>query len=164
MATGVERNQTLDRGDLTELPGHLLRRCHQISVALFHDECAGFDITPLQFAVLTVLKVHGAKDQASIGGLAALDRTTVAVVVQKLEDRDLVRRMQSDQDRRAKIVSITAAGLTLLSEVSKAVARVEGRTLAPLSEGEAREFTRLLRKLAEGNNTHSRAPMKQRKR
>ena len=33
------------------MAGHLLRRCHQIAVAIFLDECAAYDLTPLQFVV-----------------------------------------------------------------------------------------------------------------
>jgi len=146
--------------DLNALPGHLLRRCHQISVALFHDECGPFDITPLQFAVLNTLAENGSRDQATIGGLAALDRTTVAVVIQKLQDRGLITRVQSNTDKRSKIVSITDAGLALLAAVAASVRRAQDRTVAPLTGVERGEFLRLMNKLIEGNNAQSRAPMK----
>ncbi len=148
---------------MAELPGHLLRRCHQISVALFHDECADFDITPLQFAVLKTLIENGSQDQATIGGTAALDRTTVAVVIQKLMERQLVRRVQSTKDKRSKIVSATERGKRLLSDVAQSVMIAQERTMSPLSHTESAEFIRLLRKMADANNAHSRAPMKMRK-
>ena len=31
-----------------EMPGHLIRRAHQISIALFTEECAAFDLTSVQ--------------------------------------------------------------------------------------------------------------------
>lgn len=145
---------------LADLPGHLLRRCHQISVALFLEECGGFDVTPLQYAVLKTLAEGGAQDQVTIGGRAALDRTSVAVILQKLEARQLVRRVQSVKDKRAKIVSITERGKRLLADIAGAVSRAQTRTVAPLDVGEAAEFLRLMRKLADANNAHSRAPMR----
>jgi len=147
---------------LADLPGHLLRRCHQISVALFLDECAILDITPLQFAVLNTLQMNGAQDQATIGRLAALDRTTVAVVIQKLEARGMVSRTQSSKDKRSKIVRATDAGADLAAKARPAVSRAQDRMVQPLTPAESDEFIRLLRKLAEGNNTQSRAPMKAR--
>lgn len=38
--------------DIHKMPGHLARRLHQISVAIFaeHMRRAGFDLTPVQFA------------------------------------------------------------------------------------------------------------------
>ena len=41
--------------DVFTLPGHLLRRCHQIAVAVFLDECRDHDLTPPQFATLAAL-------------------------------------------------------------------------------------------------------------
>jgi MarR family transcriptional regulator, lower aerobic nicotinate degradation pathway regulator len=143
----------------SDLPGHLLRRCHQISVALFLDECRDFDITPLQFSVLSTLIVYGPNDQASIGGLAALDRTTVAVVLRNLEGRQLVRRTQSQKDKRAKITSITERGRRLIADVTPLVVRVQTRCVDPLEPEETAELTRLLAKMAKANNSHSRAPM-----
>ena len=41
--------------DLHTAPGHLVRRAHQRSVALFMEEAADFDVTPVQFAILHAL-------------------------------------------------------------------------------------------------------------
>jgi DNA-binding MarR family transcriptional regulator len=139
-------------------PGHLLRRCHQIAVAIFLDECQGFDLTPLQYVTLSALAAHGPLDKATIGGVVALDRTTIAVVVKNLEERSFVTTRPSDQDRRAKLIKITAKGLDLLSSVRAEVARAQERTLAPLAAKERAELLRLLRKIAEENNLLSRAP------
>ena len=147
---------------IPDLPGHLLRRCHQIVVALFLDECGAHDPTPLQFAVLGVLRQFGPLDQVTLGGLAALDRTTVAVVLRNLEERGLVVRAQSRRDRRAKIVTITERGADVVIGAEPAAIKAQERALAPLDPDEAAEFVRLLRKLAEGNNDFSRAPQKRR--
>ena len=139
-------------------PGHLLRRCHQIAVAIFLDECQAFDLTPLQYVALSALATHGPLDKATIGGAVALDRTTVAVVVKNLEERGFVTIRPSDQDRRAKLIKITTKGLDLLSSVQAGIASAQERTMAPLAPKERVELLRLLRKIAEDNNLLSRAP------
>jgi DNA-binding MarR family transcriptional regulator len=139
-------------------PGHLLRRCHQISVAIFLDECQAFDLTPLQYVALSALATLGPLDKATIGGVVALDRTTVAVVVKNLEERGLATTRPSEHDRRAKLVKITAKGLSLASSAQSAVAKAQERTVAPLTVKERDELLRLLRKLAQENNLLSRAP------
>jgi MarR family transcriptional regulator, lower aerobic nicotinate degradation pathway regulator len=139
-------------------PGHLLRRCHQIAVAIFLDECQAFDLTPLQYVTLAALATHGPLDKATIGGVVALDRTTIAVVVKNIEQRGLVTTRPSEQDRRAKLIKITAKGLNLVSSVQTQVAKAQERTVAPLTPGERAELLRLLRKIAEENNLLSRAP------
>ena len=40
--------------DLYDEPGHLIRRAHQIAVAMFYEKL-GRDVTPVQYAVLRML-------------------------------------------------------------------------------------------------------------
>ncbi|SMX51252.1 MarR family winged helix-turn-helix transcriptional regulator [Actibacterium lipolyticum] len=159
----MSREDGPDKLSLKDLPGHLLRRCHQISVGLFLEECEAFDLTPLQFAVLQNLINGGPQDQVTLAGRSALDRTTIAVVVSKLEGRGLVTRAQSEKDRRSKIVSITPKGRALAQSCAPAVLKAQTRTVAPLTDEEAETLITLLHKLADGNNAASRAPFKERK-
>ena len=142
------------------MPGHLLRRRHQIGVAVFLDECRAFDLTPLQFSVLSALDGFGPMDQARLGGVTALDRTTIIVVLTKLEERGLVTRVPSKKDKRAKIVAITEAGRRTLADVLPSALEAQKRMLGPLNGREQAQLLTLLRKMAEGNNSLSRAPHK----
>lgn len=144
--------------DFLTMPGHLLRRCHQIGVAVFLEECRAFDLTPLQFSSLAAVAQFGPMDQVRLGGVTALDRTTIIVVLTKLEERGLVTRVQSDKDKRAKIVAITEAGRQTLSDVLPHVRGAQKRMLGPLTEDEQAQLCALLGKMAEGNNSLSRAP------
>jgi DNA-binding MarR family transcriptional regulator len=145
------------------MAGHLLRRCHQIAVAIFLDECEALELTPLQFAVLDSLRANGPQDQVTLGGAVALDRTTISLVIRKLEQRELVRREKSPQDRRAKIVTITAFGKELADAALRAVQSAQQRIVAPLDDAETGLLLELLAKLAQGNNSLSRAPAKMRR-
>jgi DNA-binding MarR family transcriptional regulator len=142
------------------MAGHLLRRCHQIAVAIFLDECEAFELTPLQFAVLDSLRANGPQDQVTLGGAVALDRTTISLVIRKLEQRQLVRREKSAQDKRAKIVTITATGKALTDAALRAVQSAQQRIVAPLDDAESGLLLQLLAKMAQGNNSLSRAPEK----
>ncbi|MCP4980633.1 MAG: MarR family transcriptional regulator [Gammaproteobacteria bacterium] len=102
------------KNGLTTMPRHLLRHCHQIGVAIFLDDCARFNLTPLQFVVLQTLAKNGAQDQVTLGGATAMDRSSTTLVVSKLEQRGLLRRERSTRDQRSKIVNITTAGKKLL--------------------------------------------------
>jgi MarR family transcriptional regulator, lower aerobic nicotinate degradation pathway regulator len=155
----IDSSPTLrTRESFLETPGHLLRRCHQIAVAIFLDECQAFDLTPLQYVTLSALAARGPMDKATIGGAVALDRTTIAVVVKNLEERGFVTTRPSDHDRRAKLIKITTKGLHLVSSVQTEVANAQERTVAPLAPRERAELLRLLGKIAEENNLLSRAP------
>ena len=146
--------------DLGAAPGHLMRRCQQIAVSVFLDECRQYDLTPLQFAVLTTLLKGGEEDQVHLGGALALDRTTIGVVVKNLEERGLVTRTVSEKDRRSKPVSITRAGEALIYDAIGAAEAAQDRMLAPLTATDRKHFIRLLQKMADGNNDESRAPLR----
>lgn len=147
-------------GDLEHMPGHLLRRCQQIAVAIFLQECRSFDLTPLQYAVLRTLADLGEMDQSRLGGLTALDRTTIGTVIRNLEGRTLLRRRRSSADRRHNAISCTRQGRDLLAKADAAVAVAQDRILAPLPPKDRVRFLQDLQKIADGNNAESRAPLR----
>ena len=145
---------------LYEMPGHLIRRVHQISVALFHQECAAFGITPRQYAVLRVLAAHDGVDQITVAGLAAFNRTTAGELVARLEKMHHLTREDNNDDRRLKNLFITRSGLGLIDKVDASVHRVQERLLEPLSKAERKRFIDYLARIAKMNNELSRAPLR----
>lgn len=145
---------------LYELPGHLIRRCHQISVAIFLEECIAFGITPQQYAIMRVLEVHDGVDQITVAGLAALNRTTTGELVARLDDQGYLARVGSNEDRRVKNLFITQAGIALIQAVDASVLRVQERLLKPLNKTERKTFISYLARIAEVNNELSRAPLR----
>ena len=67
--------------ELYRRPGFLLRRAHQISVALFMEESAGLGLTTTQYGTMVVLRARGSLDQVGIATLVGIDRSTTALVV-----------------------------------------------------------------------------------
>lgn len=147
--------------DLYDLPGHLIRRLHQISVSLFAARMAeaGIDLTPVQFAALAKVEDNPGLDQATLAGLIAYDRVTIGGVVDRLVAKGLLTREVSKQDRRARVLNLSAEGRAVLARVLPAVAAVQDDTLAGLSAPERETFLGLLRKATEAGNDHSRAPL-----
>ena len=62
--------------DFQHAPGHLIRRAHQLAVAVFMEETAGFDVTPVQFAILNALIDDPGEDQVTLAGRVAFDAAT----------------------------------------------------------------------------------------
>lgn len=145
---------------IAAMPGHLLRRCQQIAVAIFLQECEALDLTPLQYVVLGALETGGVMDQNRLGGMTALDRTTVGTVLSKLEGRGLVARRRSDTDKRFNVITLTDDGRALLEKAVPAVAETQARILAPLAPDDRNRFLGYLMQIADGNNQQSRAPLR----
>ncbi len=151
--------ENLDIHGIGDMPGHLIRRLHQVAVAHF-GEATGSSLTPVQFAILTATARFSGVDQRTLANLVAFDRSTIGDVVQRLETRQLLRREASDTDRRSKLVFLTETGQSLLSEMYPLVERSQREFLAPLSEGEQDIFMYLIRKLAALSNDFSPAPLR----
>lgn len=148
--------------DLNDLPGHLIRRLQQVAVAVFHSEveAIGFDMTPVQFAALTRVGDHPGIDQATLAGLIAYDRTTIAGVVDRLVTKGFLSREVSPADRRAKVLHMTEAGRAALNRLTPAVERAQTVMLSGLDDAEAADFLRLLKKATDAVNDLSRAPLR----
>jgi DNA-binding MarR family transcriptional regulator len=135
-------------GDLPihDMPGHYVRRLHQVAVRLFVEE-AGPDLTPVQFAALTAASHQPGIDQARLGALIGYDRATVGGVVDRLEAKGWLERFASEEDRRVKRLRITPRGRTALGRALEAVRRVQQRFVEPLSPTERERFEKLCIKL-----------------
>ena len=145
--------------DLWGRPGFLVRRMHQIHVGLFAEECKNFDITPIQFAILTVLYGGRALDQITLSTAVGIDRTSGADVIKRLVRRGLVERIPSTEDRRAKLVHITGDGQALVRRMQPRMERAQERLISPLSPAERAMFNELIGKIIQANNDASRAPI-----
>lgn len=146
--------------DLESLPGHLIRRLQQVAVALFAQEMvrAGADLTPVQFAALATVRDHPGIDQATLAGAIGYDRATIGGVVERLEAKDLIRRIPAPSDRRQRQLFIQPEGAAMLVALAAPVLRVQERLMAPLSVAEREALTSLLVKLVGATNELSRTP------
>ncbi|MEH2480362.1 DNA-binding MarR family transcriptional regulator [Nitrobacteraceae bacterium AZCC 2146] len=128
-------------------PGFLIRRLYQIHVALFAEECAAEQITPIQYSVLTALHELGTIDQGTLSRAVALDRTNVADVVARLETRRFLKRHASPTDRRMMLASLTDQGRALLKRLEAAATLAHERTIAALPVEEKTFFLEALTRL-----------------
>tara|TARA_R110002110_G_scaffold211304_1_gene424026 strand:+ start:48481 stop:48867 length:387 start_codon:yes stop_codon:yes gene_type:complete len=117
------------------------------------------DLTPPQFAALSMLDVHPQIDQATLAGLIACDRPTTGGIIDRLMTKGLIERKTNPKDRRAKVLTLTTEGVALLEALKPAVEASQSAILAGLNEAEQQEFIRLAAKVAKAGNELSRAPL-----
>ncbi|MDP4836564.1 MAG: MarR family winged helix-turn-helix transcriptional regulator [Burkholderiales bacterium] len=141
-------------------PGYLVRRLHQIHVAMFLDKVADGSMTPIQYGLLSILATRPNIDQFTIGEELGLDRANVAGILKRLESRKLISRIVDDENRRRKLCIATTKGIALVKQHEKAMKDCQTQLLNPLSGGERDVFMRLLSRLVEGNNESSRTSLR----
>lgn len=136
---------------LDGLPGHDIRRLHQISVAIFMQETEAFGVTPVQYAALQAVGLQPGMDQRTLARTIGFDTSTIAGVIDRLESRGLMQRNASAQDRRVRLLTLTEAGVALLAALVPAMLQAQQRILSPLPEAERGEFMRMLAVLIAGH-------------
>ncbi|MDQ1579166.1 MAG: MarR family transcriptional regulator, lower aerobic nicotinate degradation pathway regulator [Microbacteriaceae bacterium] len=122
--------------DLHAAPGHLLRRAQQLHAAVFAEVVSEADLTTPQFAVLTALRSSPGIDQVRLSQHLGIDRSTIADVSTRLEERGLIRRQRDGQDARRNLLTLTRAGRALYDRTMPEVVDVGKRLVAPLTAKE----------------------------
>lgn len=131
------------------MPGHLIRRAHQLSSAVFAERVAasGHDITPVQFGALCAIRTASGLDQATLAEWVAYDRVTIGGVLDRLQAKGLIARGVSQIDRRARTLTLTPAGEAVLSALMPVVEEVQSRIVSALCAQEQTALVTLLKKM-----------------
>ncbi|MEM9221972.1 MAG: MarR family transcriptional regulator [Pseudomonadota bacterium] len=132
---------------LDDQVGYLLRLASQRHAALFQSLMT-HDLTPTQFAMLARLGEVGSGSQNQLGRLAGMDVATAKGVVDRLAAKGLVTLSPDQSDGRRHVISLSPEGEKLLPELRKIGREISRATLAPLTQHDRQEITRLLRALA----------------
>lgn len=140
-------NPPSSQSSLQQIPGHLFRRLHQIAVAKFTLEAEPFGVTPLQWAALDAIKRMPGVDQSALSRDIALDTSTVAGVIYRLEARGLIRREASSADKRLRVLFLTDDGRDLLDRATPVVMDMQHWLLDPLNAKEQAQFMALMLKV-----------------
>ena len=143
---------------IEDLPGFHIRRLQQIAVAVFLEETQASCITPVQYAALTAVGRQQGIDQRTLARTIGFDTSTIGSVIDRLEARGLMQRNAHPDDRRVRLLTITAEGEQLLQQVEPGMLRAQERMLEPLAPEQRGVFMDMLHTLVEGNNALSRAP------
>ncbi len=129
--------------ELLAAPGFVARRLYQAYIAAW-VRMVDPTLTGPQFAVLTAVNNYPGADQGSLASSVALDRSTMADIVRRLEKNGLVLSQTAMHDARRKLLYLTEEGAQRLDEVNRRAQQLNEQLLQGY-DGAARE--RLLREL-----------------
>ena len=136
---------------LAEHLGWLMSRASHAIGAALAESLSPLGLNIRDYTVLIAAEraaVEGsARTQLALTRAARLDKSTMVVAVDALEEAGLVERRPDPKDRRARIVVPTEAGRELLARAEGVVLRVEDEALADLGVEERRALRTLLTRL-----------------
>ncbi|GAA2406449.1 hypothetical protein GCM10010191_13140 [Actinomadura vinacea] len=132
---------------LAEAPGYVARRLYQSYVALW-ARVVDPTLTGPQFSVLVAVNEHPGVDQGSLASSVALDRSTMADVVRRMENNGLIVRHTALHDARRKLLYLTEEGERRLSEVNGRARALDEQLLGGYGPAERERLLRDLTVLA----------------
>ncbi|GAA3219976.1 MarR family winged helix-turn-helix transcriptional regulator [Nonomuraea helvata] len=106
-------------------------------------------LTRPQYAVLRVIDAKPGIEQMAVARAAAMDKATLAPLLLRLERRGLITREVDIDDRRRRLVRLTAAGRHTLRAASSCANALNSKMLDRLTSAEQRQLHTLLGKLAD---------------
>ena len=125
----------------------LLYRASEISHSLANEMLAEMALSARQVGILTMVAELEPMTQKALGDMLRIDRTSMVVLLDDLEEKGCVVRRRHPRDRRAFLVHPTDAGLAAGVEAIRVLDEQQRRFLAPLKAPEREQLSALLKRL-----------------
>lgn len=127
---------------------HLLRQLFQQHTSRWQQALP--ELTKPQYAVMRSIAENPGIEQVALTEVAVSTKATLAEMLSRMEARGLVRREQDPADRRRRFVFLTEAGSALLAQCLQVGSAVDEAFLGRLSPEEQALFSRLVRRMMDG--------------
>ena len=111
---------------------------------------AAHDVTMWGYVVLLALDRSSMRTQAALAAAIGADKTRIIRTLDELQDDGYIERRPDPDDRRMRVLAITAAGRRVKDAAQKEIQRGEERWLGELTVEERRTFLRVLERLTRG--------------
>ncbi|PXY27950.1 MarR family winged helix-turn-helix transcriptional regulator [Prauserella muralis] len=129
--------------------GFLLARAGGRAIRSLNRALEPFGLRSRHYTVLSASAARGGLSQRELGEILGVDPSAVVALVDDLERAGLVRRDPHPDDRRTRLVVVTAAGQVTLAETRELARRVDDGLLAALTPTERATLETLLERLTD---------------
>jgi DNA-binding MarR family transcriptional regulator len=118
----------------------LLNKLAQLAGKEMAAALAPLGLSPRESGVIAALAEFGPMSQQRIGELLLIDRTTMVLSIDRLEELEFVERTLDATDRRRFLVVLTVRGVEAVGDAQRRLEAFEDELLTPLSAGERTAF------------------------
>ena len=132
---------------LDALVGHAGYAVRRFQIWIFQDfikTLGEVDIRPTQYSVLTVIGANPGLSQMAVAKRLGIERARLVHLLDSLEQRKLVKRVKSREDRRSHALHLTAQGETALSKFKRLAAEHERHVEAKIGKENRAQLLRIL--------------------
>lgn len=116
------------------------------------------DLNVAELRILRVLREQGSSPMNRFRAETMLSQPSITGLVDKLEERGLVERVRSREDRREVLIAITTKGNHTYSKGMDLHRQFVEKAFSALEPDEARSLVSLLKKLADASDAVVKAP------
>jgi DNA-binding MarR family transcriptional regulator len=114
----------------------------------FAAQTSSLEVTAVEFSLLTLLAKNEDVNQKQLCQALDLSPSRMAVILDRLEERGLVRRVRGTEDRRETYLHLAAPGRKLFERARAGAQAADAAAAEPLSVGERQMLLELLQKVA----------------
>ncbi len=125
-------------------PYRLAVLADRVSNAVAQVYADRFDLSRAEWRILAALGANGEMAASEVGPYSTLDKMQVSRAVARHDAAGLIARNEDANDRRSKPLSLTAAGVALLTKVTPLVTAREAYLLETLSHEERKALDRAM--------------------
>ena len=134
--------------DYNELAKQFLHNSYQLR-SRSHQKKIDETMQGETFALLYILTRGGIVLPSEISNEMNISSARVAAILNNLENKGLIKRNIDKRDRRKILVSLTQEGIALAEKHNEMVNNMTARMLELLGEYDAKEFVRIIGRLAQ---------------
>ncbi len=144
----LSRRAKLQHGLLPGLIGSHLRRAESAVFERFQRIVADKSITPSEFGIMLLVYENEGLSQSDLSKAIRADRSTIVALIDRFEERDLVRRTPSPFDRRSHALRLTEQGRSVMDCLIPRVHQHEREIVSRLTQDEQALLIELLSRIA----------------
>lgn len=136
-------------GALTDVLGYHIAQAAVTTFGLFERHVGQrFGLRKVEFSMLMLLLANGPLSPKRMGQVLVLSPPNLTLLLDRLQQRDLLRRERNQADRRSQNIVLTDSGLRMAQEARAAAGPMERELDGRLSAAERAMLFELLRKVA----------------
>lgn len=124
--------------------GYRIKLLSQLSSRYFQERLEPFGLTPFHWVVLCCLWEEDGLATCAIGDKLQQVGGTLTGVLDRMEERDLIRRERDSKDRRMVRIWLTDAGRELQFVLPPIALELKEKVMQGISQEQQEEFSQLL--------------------
>ena len=142
-------NDEQDIGALADIVGFHIRLAHVAVYRHFTETFAELELTQKQVSVLWLVADRPGISQIAVGQRLQMDRATTMTIVNRLQERDYLRRERSTSDARKQALFLTKTGCEALATAKGCIAEHEAWLKGRFTPDEVKKLVEMLARIHE---------------